>query len=531
MSENKSTAAANAALLDDEKTSSKAWWILFAMGFGALIAQMFSTVIGPAMPTIQADLGLSFSETTWLITAYSLAFGTALVAGGRLGDLIGEVKVIIIGFVIFGGGLVLNALALDGGMSIAGRAIQGIGIGISAPATLSIVVNTFPVKTRGLAIGTWGFAHGAGLLVGPLIGGWLTETIGWRWVFWIAVPLTALVIVVTLAATRGYVSRLASGTYDFIGLITGGIAITAVTYGLQEAAGGWGRPQSWVPIVVGIVFGIIFAIAETKITHPLVDFGLWKERLFTGGFFAEVAVGFVYIPMLVFVGSTFFIVVLGMTPVQAGWAIIFTTGTCMVLEPPAGKLVDKIGPGIPIAGSLLMQAVALFWFFFFGADTSFSSMIPPLMLMGAGVGIALPACNTAGMLAVDQERAGMGSGLMQMTFNIPAALGTALVTGIVGSVSASKVSDLMAGQPGAEIAPKYVNAVNAGDAGASTMLDSLPQTVADAIHQAATAAEANAIGLSMAILSIFALAGAIFAYAVIGRRRTPDHIQMVQAEF
>lgn len=528
MSENK--APVNEAALEDEKTSSRAWWILFAMGFGALIAQMFSTVIGPAMPTIQADLGLSFSDTAWLITAYSLAFGTSLVAGGRLGDLVGEVKVIVIGFVIFGGGLVLNALAVDGTMSIAGRAIQGIGIGISAPATLSIVVNTFPVKTRGLAIGTWGFAHGAGLLVGPLIGGVLTETIGWRWVFWIAVPLTVLVIIVTLAATRGYTSKLASGTYDFVGLVTGGIAITAITYGLQEASGGWGRPQSWVPLLVGVIFGIIFAFAEKRIKHPLVDFSLWKERLFSGGFFAECAVGFVYIPMLIFVGSTFFITVLGMSPVEAGWVIILTTGTCMVLEPPAGKVVDKIGPGIPIAFALLLQAIALFWFFFFTPETTIAGMIAPLMIMGAGVGIALPACNTAGMLAVDQERAGMGSGLMQMTFNIPAALGTALVTGIVGSVSASKITSELAGQPGAEVGADYINAVNAGDnSTATSILDALPEAVGNAVQNAALAAEASAIGLSMAILGVVALLGAIFAYVVIGRRRTPDNIEMVAA--
>ena len=134
----------------ESKATKAAWAILAAMGFGALIAQMFSTVIGPALPTIKDDLGLGLSEQTWTITAYSLAFGTALVAGGRMGDLVGEVKMIVIGFVIFGAGLLMSAVAVGGLLMISGRAVQGIGIGISAPATLSIVVNSFPINSEGL---------------------------------------------------------------------------------------------------------------------------------------------------------------------------------------------------------------------------------------------------------------------------------------------------------------------------------------------------------------------------------------------
>lgn len=518
-------------LLDpNAKTTKAAWAILAAMGFGAFIAQMFSTVIGPALPTIKADLDLSLSMQTWTITAYSLAFGTALVAGGRLGDLIGEVRLIVIGFIVFGAGLVMSAIALGGPMLVAGRGIQGIGIGLSAPATLSIVVNSFPLLKRGMAVGTWGFAHGFGLLVGPLIGGYLTESIGWRWVFWIAVPLTALVIVVTLASTRKYKSVLAKGSYDIIGLIFGGIGITAITYGLQNSAAGWGLPGTWGTIVGGLIFLVIFAIIEMKIEFPLVDFDLWKERLFSGGFFAECAVGFVYIPMLVFVGSFYFINVLGYSPVKAGYVIIITTGTCMVLEPPAGRLVDKIGPGIPIAVGLALQAIALFWFGTLTPETTLAMMIIPLALMGAGVGISLPACNTAGMTAVDAKRAGMGSGLMQMTFNIPAALGVALVTSVIGTISASRVETRTEGQSYSNDALAYVEAVEAGDAnGAAGILANLPANIVSAITQAAAEAQAHAIAISMIALGIIATAGVIMTLLVIGRRRTPDHIEITHA--
>lgn len=511
----------------ERRATKAAWAILAAMGFGALIAQMFSTVIGPALPTIKDDLGLGLSAQTWTITAYSLAFGAALVAGGRMGDLVGEVKMIVIGFLIFGTGLVIAAIAVGGPLLISGRAIQGIGIGISAPATLSIVVNSFPLAQRGFAVGVWGFAHGFGLLAGPLFAAWMMDIASWRWVFWVAVPLTALVIITTLAATRGYRSVRSSGSYDWLGLLLGASGITLITLGLQNSSASWTAVSTWGALVAGVGLLAVFAAVETRIAHPLVDFRLWKERLFSGGFFAESAVGFVYIPFLTFIGSLFFINVLDYSPAKASWVIVITTGICMVFEPPAGRWVDKVGPGLPITVALLLQAVALAWIgLVFGPHTELPQMVIPLALMGIGVGIALPACNTAGMSAVDAKRAGMGSGLMQMTFNIPAALGVALVTSVIGTLTAAKVAPSLGGRIELrDAATQYGDAMQDGDmARAADALAGLPQDSVDAIKDAVTSAASGAITVSMLVLSGIALAGAVFAWVVIGRRRTPHHL-------
>lgn len=512
------------------KASKAAWAILAAMGFGALIAQMFSTVIGPALPTIKDDLGLSLSAQTWTITAYSLAFGAALVAGGRMGDLVGEVKMIVSGFLIFGVGLLMSAIAVGGPLMISGRAIQGIGIGISAPATLSIVTNSFPLSQRGFAVGVWGFAHGFGLLLGPLFAAWMMDIATWRWVFWVALPLTAAVIAVTLAATRGYRSVLAQGSYDWIGLILGATGITLLTYGLQNSSISWREVGTWGAIAAGIALLAAFGVFETRTAHPLVDFKLWKERLFSGGFFAESAVGFVYIPFLIFIGSLYFINVLGYSPGKAANVILITTGICMVFEPPAGKWVDKVGPGLPITVALLMQAAALAWMgLFFGPHTTLAQMVIPLAIMGIGVGISLPACNTAGMSAVDAKRAGMGSGLMQMTFNIPAALGVALVTSVIGTLTASKIGPGLSAEL-RDTASQYADAVQDGDmTRADAALAGLPQDSIDAVKDSVVGATSGAITISMLVLAAVALAGAVFAWKTIGRRRTPDHIEVTEA--
>jgi MFS family permease len=518
---NETIAAATA--VDGQKAGKAAWAILAAMGFGALIAQMFSTVIGPALPTIKSDLGLGLSAQTWTITAYSLAFGAAVVAGGRLGDLVGEVKVIVIGFVVFGAGLMMSAIAVAGPLMISGRVVQGIGIGISAPATLSIVVNCFPIAQRGFAVGIWGSAHGIGLLVGPLFAAWMMDIASWRWVFWVAAVLTALVVLATFCATRGYQSVIAQGKYDWLGLIIGGTGITLVTYGLQNSAVSWAAAPTGGSLAAGVVLLAVFGFVETRSASPLVDFGLWRERLFCGGFFAQSAVGFVYIPFLTFVGSLFFINVLGYSPAKASWAIVITTGIA-IFQPSAGKWVDKVGPGIPMAAGLVVQAVALAWIgLYSGPETTLTEMVIPLALMGIGVGISLPACNTAGMSAVDAERAGMGSGLLQMAFNIPASLGAALVTSVIGTITATEITAGLGGHPELdELATSYARAIQDGKLSqANGILATLPSDSAEAIRRAAAGASSVAITTSMLALASIALAGAIFAWVCIGRRRTP----------
>jgi MFS transporter, DHA2 family, multidrug resistance protein len=520
---NETIAAATA--VDGQKASKAAWAILTAMGFGSFgAALLFSTGIGPALPTIKADLGLSLSAQTWTITAYSLAFGVALVAGGRLGDLVGEVKVIVIGFVIFGAGLVASAVAVAGPLMISGRAIQGLGIGISAPATLSIVVNTVPIAQRGFAIGVWGFAHGCGAFVGPLFCTWMMHISSWRWVFWAAILLTALVILVTFCATRGYRSVIAQGDYDWLGLITGGTGITLVTYVLQNSSVNWAAAPAWASLVAGIALLAVFGFVETRSASPLVDFGLWKERLFSGGCFTYGTAGFVYIPFLTFVGSLFFIDVLGYSPAKASWVILIATGICMLCQPPAGNWADRVGPGIPMTVGLIIQAVALAWMgLIFGPDTTLTEMVVPLALMGIGVGISMPACNTAGMSAVDAEHAGMGSGVMQMSFVIPAALGVALVTSVIGTITATQITAGLGSYAEFDkLATSYAHAVQDGDlVQANDILVALPDDSVETIKRAAVSASSAATTTSMLVLAIIALAGAVFAWVVIGRRRNP----------
>lgn len=237
-------------------------------------------------------------------------------------------------------------------------------------------------------------------------------------------------------------------------------------------------------------------------------------------------------PVLDLVGSLFFIDVLGYSPAKASWVILITTGICMLCQPPAGRGVDKVGSGIPMTVGLVMQAVALAWIgLFFGPDTTLTEMVIPLALMGIGVGISLPACNTAAMSAVDTERAGMGSGVMQMGFIIPAALGMALATSVIGAFTATKTA--VGVDRHAELdrlATTYTQAVLDGNLShANGILAALPDDSAEAIKRAAVSASSAAITTSMLVLAVIVLVGGIFAWLAVGRRPIPDRIETTHA--
>jgi len=508
---------------ESASTTRRAWAILGAMGLGALVAQMFSTVIGPALPTIQDQLDLNLSLQTWAVTAYSLTFGAALIAGGRLADLYGEVRLIVIGYAVFGVGLVASAIAGEGLLLVAGRAIQGAGIGISAPATLSIVVHTFPAARRGTAVGIWGSAHGLGLLLGPLVAGYAISIVSWRWIFWLAVPITALVIAVTLTATKGYRSQTTAGRFDIAGLLFGASGIVALVVGLQNASNGWGDPLTWAPLAGGAVLLGAFFVAETRVTDPLVDLSLFRNRMFAGAVFGQSALGFAYIPVLTFVGSLYLIGVLGLSPLAAGWVLVLCTGTTMVVQPLGGRLVDAIGARIPMVAALVLLAVGLGLLSPITPNTSVTQLAAPLVMIGVAIGAALPAFNTAAMSSVDSGRSGMASGIIQMTFNLPAALGVAVITSIVGSLTLGRVEAATAGSDLQAPAMAYSEALEMGDAErASTALAALPDSAQAIVREVVASAEAGTIGASMALLAfvVLASAGATALITRSGQRRT-----------
>jgi hypothetical protein len=349
-------------------------------------------------------------------------------------------------------------------------------------------------------------------------------------VFWVTIGLTALAILVTVFATREYKSVIAQGSSDWIGLIIGGTGVTLVTYGLQNSSVSWTAAPTCASLAGGRrPAGGLRRCADAQ-RQPAGRLRSVERAPLLRRFLAESAVGFVYIPFLTFVGSLLFVNVLGYFPAKASCVIVITTGICMLLQPLTSFWIDKVGPGAPITMGLVIQALASIGLFV-GPDTTVTEMVIPLALRGIGVDISLPACDTAGMSAVDAERAGMGAGLMQMSSNIPAALGVALVTSVIGTITAARITAGLGGHAELdELAARYVHAVQDGKlVQANGILAMMPRDSAEVIKRAAVSASSAAITTSMLVLAGIALVGAIFALLVIGRRRTPDYIETTHA--
>lgn len=495
-----------------------AWWILFASGLGALIAQMFGSVIATALPAIQNDLQLTLTNTTWIATSYFLCFGIGLIIGGRMADLWGEVRMIAVGYALFGVGLVFSAVAQDALIINGGRVLQGLGVGIAAPATLSIVINVFPVSQRGFAVGTWGFAHSIGIAIGPILGGLLTQSISWRYIFWLTLPLTLMVIIVTIWAARHYEGIRAVGGYDWPGFVLGAAGLAMFVYGLQLAgSSGWTDSLVLGLIVGGLAILVVFFFIERRVQFPLVDFALFTRRLFLGGFLGEFGIGFVYVPALTLISALYMITVLGYGPIESGVLLLVLTGTAGVIQPLTGRLVDLIGPRLLITVGLILAGIGLVWLNGMHVSTSFSWLIAPFILLGLGAGTVLPSGNSAGMLSIRPKESGMAAGVLQAGFVISNSIGLA----VVGSyVTASLGGKLQALAPSGQLdlSSKYAEvAKGKGSAAAEKVLSGVSNGEAKQIRQNVFEAFSQALGSAFFWLGVVSFIAAVTVFFIIGR--------------
>src|SRR6187431_2230017 len=221
-----------ARLFTDEN---RKWWTLVAVSFGLFMIMLDNTVVNVALPSVRADLGISISELEWVVNAYALTFGVLLLSGGKLADLLGRRRIFIIGLVIFTAASLWCGLAASAGSLIAARSVQGVGAALLNPATLSIITATFPPRQRGTAIGIWVGVSAMALAIGPLVGGLLTESFNWSWIFFINVPVGILGIIVARLVIDESRDESKEQRLDLPGLISSGVGLFALTYGLIEA--------------------------------------------------------------------------------------------------------------------------------------------------------------------------------------------------------------------------------------------------------------------------------------------------------
>jgi EmrB/QacA subfamily drug resistance transporter len=400
-------------------------WVLLTTILGSGIALLDSTVVNVALPSLGADLGADMADLQWTVNAYTLTLAGLILLGGSLGDRFGRRKIFLIGVAWFALASALCGLAPNVETLIAARALQGVGGALLAPGSLAIIQASFVREDRPRAIGAWSGFGGVAAAIGPLLGGWLVETAGWRWVFLINLPLAALVLVIALRHVPESRDDEATGRFDVLGAALAALALAGITYGLIGL-----EP---IPIVAGVLLGVAFVWLEIRRSPAaLVPIGIFASKVFT-------AINVVTFIMYAAMGVVLFLLVVqlqvsaGFSPVLAGSSMIPVTILMLLLSSRSGELAKRIGPRLPMTAGILICAVALLLMSRIGPGSSYVvDALLPTTLFGLGLSMAVAPLTATVLASADERHAGVASGVNNAVARTGGLLAVAAIPPLAG---------------------------------------------------------------------------------------------------
>lgn len=398
-----------------------------------LMVAIDSTIVNIALPSIQKALGFSPVGLSWVINGYLLAFGGLLLLGGRMGDMFGRRRVLVVGTVIFTVSSLLGGIADAPWMLITARALQGVGAALAAPGTLALIASSFEEGApRNRALSIYSATAATGTTLGLILGGILTSLASWRWIQFVNVPIGLAVAVLAPMCIRETPSR--AGRFDIIGTITGTAGITALVYGLiRVPSEGWGNAVSLICFAAATVLLVSFLVAERRVTQPIVPLQLFSERTRTAAYTNMLMFTATILSLFYFL-SQFIQNVLEFSPIQAGLAFLPMTVGMFVVARAVPKMLPKHGAKrFMVAGALLMTVTAIWLSRISASDSYLTGVLGPMLLFGIGAGCCLMPTNVTVLSGVPQQLAGAASGVLQTMMQLGGALGLAILVTVYGT--------------------------------------------------------------------------------------------------
>ena len=421
---------AGAALPEPADRSS--WIALYVLCTGMLMIVLDVTVTNVALPSIKDDLGFSQSSLAWVVNAYLIAFGGLLLLSGRLGDLLGRRRVFLIGLVLFTGASLICGFAQSQGMLVAGRFLQGVGGALASAVILGMIVTMFPrPNEQAKAIGVFGFVASAGGSIGLLAGGLLTEAIDWHWIFFINVPIgiaTGMLAVRLIEDEQGIGLREGADVPGAV-LITASLMLGVYTIVKPAAELGWGAGQTLLLGAVSLLLLAAFIAREATAPKPLVPLGIFRSRNVAGANLIQALLVAGMFGMF-FMGALYLQQVLGYNPLEVGLAFLPATLVMGTLSLRYSELlITRFGARRVLLPGLLLIAAGLALFARAPAEgVAYAvDVAVPLVVLGAGIGVSMPALMTLAMSGATQEDAGLASGLVNTSVQVGGALGLAVL--------------------------------------------------------------------------------------------------------
>ena len=417
------------------------WRTLFVVAIAQLMIVLDSSIMNIAIPSAKIELGISDANQQWVITAYTLAFGSLLLLGGRIGDFMGRKKIFIIGLIGFAAASALGGIASTQGLLFGARALQGVFGALLAPAALSIISVTFTVpKERAKAFGVIGAISGGGAAIGLILGGTLTEYFSWRWCLGVNTPIAIAAAVLAIAYVHE--SR-AEGDrhYDIPGVITATAGLFSLTYGFNEAATkGWSSSITISFLVAAAVLLAIFVVIEKRVANPLMPLRVITERNRGGSYLGSLVVGAGLFSMFLFLGL-YLQVILGYTPLKSGFAFLPFTAGIIVFAGIASQLLPKFGPKPLMVPGLLAAAVGLLLLTRITPTTSYTThVLPALLIMSSGMALVFIPLTSTSLHAVSPRDTGVASAMLNTSQQIGGSLGTALLNTIAATATTTYIT-------------------------------------------------------------------------------------------
>jgi EmrB/QacA subfamily drug resistance transporter len=415
-------------------TDARSRWIaLYVLCLGDLMIVVDMTIVNVALPSIRDSLGFTETSLAWVVNAYLLTFGGFLLLGGRLGDLFGQRRLFVSGITLFTAASIVCGLSTTKGLLIAARAVQGLGGAVVSAVALSLIMGLFTeVGDRAKAMGVFGFCMAGGGSVGVLLGGVLTGSLNWHWIFWVNVPIGIAVTILTLRLLPATPGRAGAGRLDVAGAVTVTAALMLAVYAIVNGnQNGWLSAETVGLLGCGVVLIAVFAVIESRVAAPLMPFTILRLR----NIWASNVVGVLWAAGMFaffFLSALYLQLVLGYSPMQVGLAFlpanvimgVFSLGI-------SAKLVMRFGIKQPLAAGFALAAAALFLFARAPVDGSFvRDVLPSMVLLGFGAGMAFNPVLLAAMSDVRPEDSGLASGVVNTAFMMGGALGLAVLASL-----------------------------------------------------------------------------------------------------
>jgi EmrB/QacA subfamily drug resistance transporter len=418
------------------------WIALALLCVAQFVVVLDASIVNVALPTIGEALNFSESSLPWVLNAYVLTFGGFLLLGGRLADLLGRRRLFMGGLVLFAIASLAGGLASTSGQLIAARAVQGLGAAILSPAALSIVATTFKDGAeRNKALGIWGAVAGSGGAAGVLLGGVLTEGLGWEWVLWVNVPIGIIAAAIAPALIAETKSEDETRHFDIAGAVTITLGLSAFVFALLDAeTAGWGSVQTIGTIVASLLLLAAFVAVELRSRAPLVPFSIFRVRTVTGANVVGILVGASLFSMFYFI-SLYMQQVLGYSPIKAGLSYLPLAISIILSAGVASGLVTRIGFKPILAIGMALIALGLLWFTQISVDGTFlADLLGPSLLAAVGLGFAFVPVTIAAVSGIEDREQGLASGLINTSQQVGGALGLAILAAVANAIIGSNDS-------------------------------------------------------------------------------------------